>query len=51
VGSVAQIGDRRGSYRVLMGRGEGRGPFGRPRDRVVETIKMNLQAVGWKGMY
>ena len=50
MGHVAHIGDRRGSYRVLVGRREGMGPLGRPRHRWVENINMNLQAVGWKGM-
>jgi len=39
------MGDRRGAYRVLMGRRkESRSP-GRPRSRSEDNIKMDLQAV------
>jgi len=30
---VARMGDRRGVYRVLMGKPEGKKPLGRPRRR------------------
>jgi len=30
VGHVAHIGKRRGAYRILVGRPEGRRPLGRP---------------------
>jgi hypothetical protein len=42
---VARTGARRGAYRVLMGRPEGKRPFGRPRLRWEENIKMDLQEV------
>jgi hypothetical protein len=32
-GNVARMGERRGAYRALMGKPEGRRPFGRPRRR------------------
>ena len=38
--------ERRGAYRVLVGRPEGRRPLGRPRRRC-EDIKMGLQEIGW----
>jgi hypothetical protein len=41
---------RRGSYRVLVGRPEGRRPLGRPRIRWEDNIKMDLQEVVWGGM-
>jgi hypothetical protein len=44
------MGDRRGAYRVLVGRSEGRRPLGRPRHRWGDNIKMDLQDVGWGGM-
>jgi hypothetical protein len=44
---VACAGDCRGSYRVLMGKPEGKGPLGRPRRRWKDNIKMDLQKVGW----
>jgi len=36
----------RGAYRVMMGKPEGRRPFGRPRHRWEDNIKMDLQEVG-----
>jgi len=37
---------RRGVYRVLVGKPEGRRPLGRPRRRWVDSIRMDLQVVG-----
>ena len=39
--------ERRGAYRDLLGKPEGRIPFGRPRRRWDENIKMDLRDVGW----
>ena len=36
---------RRGLYRVLVGKREGRRPLGRPRRRWVDNIRMDLQEV------
>jgi hypothetical protein len=41
------MGDRRSTYRVLMGRPEGRSLLRRPRRRWEDNIKMDLQEVGW----
>jgi hypothetical protein len=49
-GHVACMGDRRGAYRILVGRPEGRRPLGRPRRRWEDNIKMDLQEVGLGGM-
>jgi hypothetical protein len=49
-GHIARKGDRRGAYRVLVGRPEGRRPLGRPRPRWGEGIKVDLKEVGWVGM-
>jgi hypothetical protein len=49
-GHVACMGEKRGAYRILVGRPEGRRPLGRPRHRWKDNIKMDLQAVGWVGM-
>jgi hypothetical protein len=38
------------TYRILVGKPEGRGPLGRPRRRCVGNIKMNLREIGWYGM-
>jgi len=40
------MGERRGVYRVLVGRPEGKGPLGRTRRRWEDNIKMGLQEVG-----
>ena len=45
-GHVAHMGKRRGAYRILVGRPEGRRPLGRPRHRWWDDIKMDLQEVG-----
>jgi hypothetical protein len=42
--------ERRGVYRVLVGKPEGKRPLGRPRDRWEDNIKMELQEVGCEGM-
>jgi len=47
VGHVARMAERRGIYRVLVGKPEGKRPLGRPRRRWEENIKMELQNVGW----
>jgi len=49
-GHVARMEDRRGAYRVLMWRPDGRGPLGRPRCRWEENLKIDIQKVGWGGM-
>jgi hypothetical protein len=35
-------GERRGAYRVLVGKPEARRPLGRPRHRCEDAIKMDL---------
>ena len=45
-GHVARVGDRRGAYRGLVGKPEGKRPLGRPRRRREGNIKMDLQEVG-----
>jgi hypothetical protein len=42
-GHVARIGGKRGAYRILVGRPEGRRPLGRPTLRWEDNIKMDLQ--------
>jgi hypothetical protein len=43
---VARIGERRGTYRALVGKPGGRTPLGRPRRRWEDNIKMDLREVG-----
>jgi len=41
---------RRGAYRVLLGKPEGKRPLGRSRHKWEDNIKMNLQEVAGGGM-
>jgi len=47
---VARMVERRGVYRVLVGKPEGKRPLGKPRYRWEDNIKMDLQEVGCGGM-
>jgi hypothetical protein len=47
VGHVACTGEKRGAYRILVGRPERRRPLGRPRHRWEDNIRMDLQEVGY----
>ena len=48
-GHVACMGERRGLYRDLVGKPEGKRPLGRSRHRWEDNITMDLQEVGWGG--
>jgi hypothetical protein len=50
VGHVDFLGNRRGVYRVLVGKPEGKRQMGTPRRRWEDNIKMDLQEVGCGGM-
>jgi hypothetical protein len=41
------MGERRGAHKALVGKPEGRRPFGRPTGRREDNIKMDLREVGW----
>ena len=43
------MGEGRGVHKVLVGKPEGKRPFGRPRRRWEDNIKMDLQEVGCGG--
>ena len=50
---MVHMGDRRGVFRVLVGKPEGMKPLGRSRHRWEDNIKMDLQEVGcgvWTGL-
>ena len=47
---MALMGERRGVYRVLVGKPEGKRPLGRLRRRWEDNIKIDLQEVGGRGM-
>jgi hypothetical protein len=46
-GHVAQKGEKRNAYRLLVGKPEGKRPLGRPRRRWVDNIRMDLGEMGW----
>jgi hypothetical protein len=46
-GHIARMGERRGAYRTLVGKPEGRRPLERPRRRWENNIKVDLQEVRW----
>jgi hypothetical protein len=45
-GYVARMGDKRNAYLLLVGKPEGKRPFGRPRRRWMDNSKMDLEEVG-----
>jgi hypothetical protein len=49
-GHVARMELRRGAYRVLVGKHEGKRPLGRPRRRWEDNIKLDLYEVVCGGM-
>jgi hypothetical protein len=49
-GHVVHLGERRGIYRVLVGKPEGKRPLWRSGRRWEDNIKMDLQGVGCEGM-
>ena len=48
-GHVARMGERRGVYKVLVGKHEGKRQFGRPRRRWEDNIKMKWDVGVWTG--
>jgi hypothetical protein len=49
-GYVAGMEERRGSYRVMVGKPEGKRPLGRPRCRLEDNIKKKKKKVVWNGL-
>jgi hypothetical protein len=49
-GHVVRMWERRGVYRVLVGKPEGKIQLGRPRRRWEDNIRIDLQELGWGGM-
>jgi hypothetical protein len=41
------MGEKRNTYRLLVGKPEGKRPLGRPRRRWVDNIRIDLGEVGW----
>jgi hypothetical protein len=42
--------DKGNACRILVGKPEGKRPLGRPRNRWLDNIKMDLREIGWGGM-
>jgi hypothetical protein len=47
-GACSKYGERRGAYRVLVGKPEGKRQLGRPRRRWEDNIMTDLQDFGWE---
>jgi hypothetical protein len=43
-------GEKRGVYRLLVGKPEGKRALGRQRHRWVDNIKMDIVEIGWNGL-
>jgi hypothetical protein len=43
-------GEKRKTYRILVGKPEGKKPLGRPRRMWVDNVKMDLRELEWGGM-
>jgi hypothetical protein len=41
--SCSKYGEKRGTYRILVGNPEGKSPLGRPRNRWEDNIRMDLR--------
>jgi hypothetical protein len=46
-GHVAQMGEKRNAYRLLVGKPEGRRPLGRPKRRWLDNVRVDLVEGGW----
>jgi hypothetical protein len=44
------MGEKRNTYRILVGKPEGKRSLGRPRRRWVDNIKIDLIEIGWDGV-
>jgi len=46
-GPYGTCGEKRGAYKVLVGKPEGKRQLGKPRHKLEDNIKMDPQEVGW----
>jgi hypothetical protein len=49
-GHVARKGEKRNTYRLLVGKPEGRRPIGRPRRRWLDFVEVGWGDVDWIGL-
>jgi hypothetical protein len=47
---IARMGDKKNTYKILVGKPEGKSPLGRPRRRWVNGVNIDLREIGWGGM-
>jgi len=47
---MVRIREKRGAYRDLLGKTEGKTPLGRPRLRWEDNIKSGFHEIGWEGV-
>jgi len=50
VGHAARTGEIRSAYSILVGKPEGKRPFGRRRSRWENNIRAALREIGWEGV-
>jgi hypothetical protein len=50
VRACSSNGGKGNTYRILVGKPEGKRPLGRPRRRCVDSIKIDLREIGWDGV-
>jgi hypothetical protein len=49
-GHVTRSWEKNNAYRILVGKSERKKPLGRPRRRLVDNIKIDLEVIEWDGM-
>jgi hypothetical protein len=42
--------EKRNTYRILVGKPEGKRPQGKPKSRREDNFRMHLREIGWGGM-
>jgi hypothetical protein len=47
-GHVTRMGEMRNAYSILVGKPEWKRPFGTPRRRWEDNIRMDLREIGWE---
>jgi hypothetical protein len=49
-GHVAQMGEERNAYKILVGKPEEKRPLRKPRHSCMYNIKLDLGVIGWAGL-
>jgi hypothetical protein len=50
MGRTCSTNGEKNSYRILVGKPEGKRPLGRPRRRWEDNVRMDLREIGWGGV-